>query len=159
MAVENRNTNLDLSKYKPGLIYDADGITLVGKYTDELSAYRAKRQWTEVLNSYFLLEKDRDYEMWVNSSIEDCSFALSCCFVSACGRYAFWRLINHQAPEAEQKLGGSVQNIPARRFLGSLRSEEDIDKKTSWVIEALNEQIEGNQETIGILQRIRKLFR
>ena len=35
------------------------------------------------------------------SNIEEGVFTLQCEFVSACGRYAFWRLTNNQAPEAQ----------------------------------------------------------
>ncbi|MCB0325707.1 MAG: hypothetical protein KDD69_19130 [Bdellovibrionales bacterium] len=147
--------NLDMSKQKAGLIYDADGVTLLGKYADELSAHRAKRQWAEVLSSYFLLEKERDYDMWVVSDIGNGYFVRSCCFVSACWRYAFWRLINHQAPEAEQRLGGGSTETPAKRLLGSVKTGEE-DKR--WVFSALNDQIDENEYTSGLIDRIMKLF-
>ena len=148
--------NLDSSKHKQGLIYDADGVTLLGKFSDELSAHRAKKQWAEVLGSYFLLETERDYDMWVTSNIADNYFVVSCCFVSACGRYAFWRLINHQAPEAEERLSGS-SDASAKRFLKSKRLAEQEDQST-WVFNALDEQIDDTEYTSGLLERIMKLF-
>jgi hypothetical protein len=105
MISEPIETTIDLSKFKPGLIFDADGVCLFGKYHDELSAWRGKNKWIEVLHDYFLLEPERDYEMKVISDLETGTFCLSCNFESACGRYTFWRLINHQAPEAERNLG------------------------------------------------------
>ena len=42
-------------------------------------------------------------------------FVLNCYFTSACGRYAFWRLINNQAPEAESKLSELGNYSPGRR--------------------------------------------
>ncbi len=150
--------NLDISKHKPGLIYDADGVTLLGKYTDELSAHRAKRGWAEVLGSYFLLEDERDYDMWVTSNLDDNYFVLSCCFVSACGRYAFWRLINHQAPEAEERLGGTGTQTAAKRFLSSMRVEEEEDRKSTWVFNSIDEQLEENEYTASLINKIMKLF-
>ena len=71
-----------------------------------MSAYRGRKGWSEILGTHFLLENDRDFSLTVllseNSETEE--FKLKCEFESACGRYAFWRLINHQAPEAEEKL-------------------------------------------------------
>ena len=96
---------IDLShRVSDGLLFDAEGITLISRFTDELSAYRARRQWVDILGSYFLLEKARDFEMSVLCNPENDYFVLNCFFTSACGRYAFWRLINEQAPEAESKL-------------------------------------------------------
>ncbi len=149
--------NLDISKQRQGLIYDADGVTLLGKYDDELSAYRAKKQWAEVLGSYFLLEDERDYDMWVTSNLEEGRFVVSCCFVSACGRYAFWRLINHQAPEAEARLGGGNNDSVAKKYLKSMRHEEQEDQST-WVFNALDKQIDETEYTSGLIDRIMKLF-
>lgn len=155
MAVERRTVHPEVSKYKPGLIYDADGVTLLGKYSDELAAYRSKRQWTEVLNSYFLLEPERDYDIWVTSSLEDFYFVLSCNFTSACGRYTFWRLINHQAPEAEQRLGGTAKTSQSQRIGDKSKEEND----NAWVFSALSSQMTTNSETMTLLDRLKKLFK
>ena len=76
--------------------------------------------WQAILASHFLLEPDRDYELRTHCSLDDEQFVLSCSFLSACGRYAFWRLVNRQAPEAEQKLNGHLRvsklNGSERRF-------------------------------------------
>lgn len=86
------------------LIYDTDSIALIGQYKDELSAYRARRKWTETLSNYFLLENEKDFSLKIVPSQTSSYFLLECLFSSACGRYAFWRLINYQAPEAEDEL-------------------------------------------------------
>ncbi len=138
-----RNSHIDIGKHKTGLIFDADAVTLLGKYSDELSAHRAKKKWIEVFNTYFLLDSERDYEMQVHSSLSDMSFVIHCSFTSACGRYAFWRLINHQAPEAEAKLGLYT--------VGE-------DRKPSWAMNTLEDQLQKNEETKGLLNRIIKLF-
>ena len=110
------------NRNKPGLVFDADTITLIGKFSDELAAYRARRKWREVLTTYFLLEHDRDYEMQIQHQSEASEWTLRCEFQSACGRYAFWRLINRQAPEAELKLHSRnmISQKAARILLGSL---------------------------------------
>ena len=96
------------------LIYDTDAISLIGRFSDELSAYRSRRKWVEILSNYFLLEPERDFESKIISSETSDGFLLHCNFTSACGRYAFWRLINHQAPEAEEKLAEpSIKDVPA----------------------------------------------
>jgi hypothetical protein len=109
---------------KPGLIFDADTVTLLGKFTDEFSAYRGRKQWMEVFAHYFLLERTRDYDTEVGAIEGTDYFFLRCTFSSACGRYAFWRLVNHQALEAEEKLHAHnmVNKKSARFLLGSIWS-------------------------------------
>ncbi|MBL7663428.1 hypothetical protein JNK13_11815 [bacterium] len=103
-----RERKLSDSKLHPGVLsFDADGTTLIGRYTDELSAYRAKRKWIEILKKHFLLDQGRDYELSILVNPVNKYFALNCYFTSACGRYAFWRLVNNQAPEAELNLTSS----------------------------------------------------
>ena len=157
MSVETRNYSLQYNKYKEGLIYDAESVILAGKHTDELSAHRAKRQWKEVLSSYFLLESERDYELWVESAPEDDYFVVHCCFVSACGRYAFWRLVNQQAPEAEARLGATLQNSAVKRLLATNRALAKR-AKTPFVLGALDESNKHSDETISILEKLLKLF-
>lgn len=162
VAVHPKNiaefSTVDLGKAKPGLVYDAEGVTLFGKYTDQLSTYRAKREWQTILASHFLLEPDRDYELRTHCSIDEDQFVLSCSFVSACGRYAFWRLVNRQAPEAEQKLNGQRERVQksARGFLGSNWNDE---KQTTFVMSALEEQIQRTDENTGLVNRLLQLFK
>jgi hypothetical protein len=149
MAVNTLNRQFKAEKN--GLTYDADSVMLIGKYNDELSAHRGKKQWVEVLNSYFLLEPDRDYEMWVTSSAGDGYFAISCCFLSACGRYAFWRLVNQQAPEAEAKLG-STMGPNLKRQINTKKSP------TPFVLSAIEDAQAATSETCNLLKRMVKFF-
>lgn len=86
-----------------GVRFDPESITLEGIYSDELSAYRARKVWTETLKSSFLLELDHDIQFKIVGS-NSTRFILSCEFKTACARYAFWRLTNHQAPEAQYQI-------------------------------------------------------
>lgn len=147
---QSKSINPEICKFKSGLIYDAEGITLLGKYSDELAAHRAKKLWVGVLGSHFLLEKERDYNLGVTSSLEENYFVLSCSFTSACGRYAFWRLINHQAPEAQRKLGASFSN--------QLAGKSPDEDKDTWIPSALEQQLEANAQTSSLLERLRRLF-
>jgi hypothetical protein len=84
-----------------GVRFNSDNISLEGRYHDEISAYRARRNWMEAFENNFLLDMGHDYTLSTTSSIEEGRFILKCNFLSACGRYAFWRLINHQAPDVQ----------------------------------------------------------
>ncbi len=157
MALESRTTNLDLSKFKPGLIFDADGIMLLGKYSDELAAHRAKKQWIEVLHSYFLLDRERDYNLWVSGSLVNQYFVLNCSFISACGRYAFWRLVNRQAPDAENKLRGQLEHSTLNSAWADVNLKDDA--KNNWTISAITRQIRDNRENARLIDRIKNLFK
>ncbi len=163
MAVHSKSvsefTSVDLTAAKLGLIYDAEGVTLIGKYSDELSAYRSRREWQGILSNHFLLENERDYDLTVYSSVEDGQFLLSCAFSSACGRYAFWRLVNRQAPEAEQKLNGQKERIQksAKNFLGA--NWDTTSKETTFVVNAFEEQIRRNEENRSLVNRLLQLFK
>jgi hypothetical protein len=81
--------------------FDPQYSLLQATYQDELSLYRAKRTWCKTLQSSFLLEPQYDFQLRHCSSITEQIFSLQCEFTTACGRYAFWRLTNEQAPEAQ----------------------------------------------------------
>ena len=91
--------------------FDPERLSLYGSYADQLSAYRAKRSWVETLESCFLLDQGHDFEISVYSNLEEGQFSLTCAFLTACARYAFWRLTNHQAPEAQYMI--ETAHIPA----------------------------------------------
>lgn len=156
MISEITENTIDLKKFKPGLIFDADGVCLFGKYYDEISAWRGKRKWIEVLHEYFLLEPERDYEISVISELESNTFCLSCSFESACGRYTFWRLINHQAPEAEEKLGGTIGQSIESQFSPEMA---EPPQNETWILTPLGESISHNSESTHLLKRILKIFR
>lgn len=161
MALDVKNLELAYTGFKEGLIYDADAILLAGKYTDELSAHRARREWRDILGSYFLLDESRDYEFWIQSDVQQDYFVVHCSFVSACGRYAFWRLVNQQAPEAEARLGESLQNGAVKRLMSANRSQK-LSRGTDMLIHSLQSQIEENtrtnKQTKGLLGRLLDLF-
>jgi hypothetical protein len=95
---------IDLTNELPadgGVCFDPDNVVLQGCYSDEISAFRAKKLWAETLQANFLLEPGYDFRLSVSSSLEENKFQLVCTFLTACGRYAFWRVTNNQAPEAQ----------------------------------------------------------
>ena len=84
-----------------GVCFDPDNVVLQGVYGDEISAHRAKRMWRETLELNFLLDPGHDFALKVSPNLEEDKFKLTCHFLTACGRYAFWRITNNQAPEAQ----------------------------------------------------------
>ena len=85
-----------------GLWYDSDRLMLEGVYLDEVTAYRARKGWIEAFEVNFLLEDRIDFRVRVGPQEEGGSrFCVMCEFLTACGRYAFWRLTHHQAPEVQ----------------------------------------------------------
>jgi hypothetical protein len=84
-----------------GLWYDPERLVIEGVYQDELTAYRARRRWIEALEKNFLLEDTLDFSLKVKRSRSGRNFRVRCDFLTACGRYAFWRLTHHQAPEVQ----------------------------------------------------------
>jgi len=90
------NVSIDL-----GVCFDPDNVILQGIYQDELSAYRAKRRWEETFSSHFLLDSEQDFNLEVKGNLHEGKFILTCRFLTACGRYAFWRITNNQAPETQ----------------------------------------------------------
>ena len=85
----------------PCVSFDPERVRLEGIYHDQISAYRAKRAWIEALERCFLLDLSHDFSIAVSSAYDEGRFTLHCDFLTACARYAFWRLTNHQAPEAQ----------------------------------------------------------
>lgn len=84
-----------------GLWYDAERLMLEGVYLDEVTAYRARKGWIEAFEANFLLEERIDFRVRVVSNPQPGRFSVVCEFLTACGRYAFWRLTHHQAPEVQ----------------------------------------------------------
>jgi hypothetical protein len=87
-----------------GLWYDADRLVLEGAYLDEITAYRARKRWIQTLEANFLLEDHHDFRIRVRVDPDADHYQVRCDFLSACGRYAFWRLTHHQAPEVQYML-------------------------------------------------------
>jgi hypothetical protein len=84
-----------------GLWFDSDRLMLSGVYLDEITAYRARKRWIEALEINFLLEERHDFTIKVRPAHGGKLYRVRCDFQSACGRYAFWRLTHHQAPEVQ----------------------------------------------------------
>lgn len=91
-------------EFRGEVFFDPDLIMLEGRYSDELSAHRARRSWVKIFEASFLLEPEYDFSLTVSLMTDDEGFALRCSFVSACGRYAFWRLTHGQAQDAQYLL-------------------------------------------------------
>jgi hypothetical protein len=104
-------TIFDEAVLRPGVCFDPDEVVLEGLYADELSAYRAKKVWVRALESNFLLETKHDFSIRVLASDKGSMFKLRCDFMTACGRYAFWRLTHNQAPETQYLI--ETAHIPA----------------------------------------------
>lgn len=81
--------------------FDTERLLIRATYSDQLSAYRARRLWTEAFESQFLLDTGHDFRLEICSNLTEHSFALTCEFLTACGRYAFWRLTHNQAPDIQ----------------------------------------------------------
>lgn len=102
--------NAKLPAVTTGVVFDADKMAVQGVYRDQLAAYRAKKLWSSALQKNFLLEAGHDFALDVNSSLETHVFVLRCDFLTACGRYAFWRLTHSQAPEVQYLM--EIAHVP-----------------------------------------------
>lgn len=101
--VQDTSSISDLS-ISATLWFDADRIVLGRTYSDQVTAYRARRRWKEALERYFLLEDRLDFNLKVQLEPESVQYSVRCDFSTACGRYAFWRLTHNQAPEVQYML-------------------------------------------------------
>lgn len=84
-----------------GVWFDPYSVTLEGVYGNEIAAFRAKRVWKKILEGNFLLEEGHDYNLKLIRDEGDPNLHLVCYFLTACARYAFWRITNSQAPESQ----------------------------------------------------------
>ena len=101
-----------------GLWYDAERLILEGIYLDEVSAYRARRSWIKTFEMNFLLEDIHDFKVKVIFDSDEGRYHVQCSFTSACGRYAFWRLTHHQAPEVQFNLETAhLPHVTSVRFV------------------------------------------
>jgi hypothetical protein len=119
--------------------FDPQTASLEGLYSDEISAYRAKKVWIDTLEHTFLLDNGHDFNITSTGSIASSEFKIECFFTTACGRYAFWRLTNNQAPEAQY--GIETAHIPnAESLYSRILSAPDLDKKKKTAIFEIPEQ-------------------
>lgn len=118
--------------------FDSEAAALEGTYGDELSAFRARKVWIDILESNFLLEKEHDFKTDIVGDIEKGSYVLRCMFSTACGRYAFWRLTNSQAPEAQYTI--ETAHIPnAESLYEQILRAPDLEEKRSFEIHEMDE--------------------
>ena len=131
--------------------FDPEALALEGNYHDELSAHRAKRSWTSVLETTFLLDKGHDFKLRVANSQSPEHFLLRCEFTTACGRYAFWRLTNNQAPEAQYQI--ETAHIPnAEAHALNLLHAADMQRTSE------TEQDGASSSARSIVSKMRSLF-
>jgi hypothetical protein len=146
-----------------GLWYDAEKLILEGIYLDEVSAYRARRSWIKTFEMNFLLEEIHDFKVKVVFDSDEHRYHVQCTFTSACGRYAFWRLTHHQAPEVQFTL--ETAHLP---HVNSLRfAEQTIEAESDSVVPhsyiAAEEEVQPEalyDDTVSLIKRkARKYFR
>lgn len=94
--------------------FDPETISLQGVYRDELSLFRAKKKWADTLEISFMLEHNKDFSFTMIRHYEELKFILFCHFHTASGRYAFWRLTNYQAPDAQYLI--ETAHMPERNL-------------------------------------------
>lgn len=120
--------DIDLTReisFQGDITFDPEAVSLTGSYGDQLSLYRARKSWKETLENCFLLDAGHDFEIRVSSRLANGEFMLSCRFLTACGRYAFWRLTSEQAPEAQYLI--ETGHLPNSNFrLNDLISAPDL---------------------------------
>lgn len=125
--------------------FDSETATLEGAYPDELSAHRARKVWIDTLESNFLLEKNHDFKIRVEGTVEDSAFALRCDFLTACGRYAFWRLTNDQAPEAQYII--ETAHIPnAESMYDAFLGAPDLQQQTQFYVSEIERELGRNRK-------------
>lgn len=115
-----------------GLWYDPDRLMLEGVYNDEVTAYRARKRWVSALERNFLLEESLDFNLRVNNARDSSYFKVRCDFLTACGRYAFWRLTHHQAPEVQCLLETAhLPHAPFEQGTGTPSIEHEVGGRFS----------------------------
>lgn len=106
--VENNITEDKVTIEKYGVFFDSDTFVLQGYYEFELAQRRALKNWTQAIEDCLLLTNQSDFKVSYCNDLN--SFRISCEFVSATGKYAFWKLINGQAPDAQYQI--EIAHIP-----------------------------------------------
>lgn len=149
------------NRIEESLVFDPNTVTLTGNFKDELSLFRAKRSWIDVLTSSFLLEEKRDYEISLKTDLKTKTFHIDCSFLSACGRYSFWRLINHQAPEAEEKLcpsSNKATNVYNANSIIMPDTPTQTPKEQRWILSFLSNTAQKTKQTSWLLKLLQSLF-
>jgi hypothetical protein len=138
-----------------GLWYDAEKLILEGIYSDEMSAYRARRSWIKTFELNFLLEEAHDFRVKVGCDSDDGRYHVQCAFTSACGRYAFWRLTHHQAPEVQFSLETAhLPHLTTVRFTEAEIEPDPEEVPPQVLVDATREEPEE-----GLLSEIAQTIR
>ena len=140
-----------------GLWYDAERLILEGIYLDEVSAYRARRSWIKTFEMNFLLEEIHDFKVKVIFDSDEGRYHVQCSFTSACGRYAFWRLTHHQAPEVQFTL--ETAHLP---HVSSARFVEPTLEPESEMFASQTEMVDVNEmeeERVGLMVEAARFLR
>jgi hypothetical protein len=131
-TLSNSTSNGVAIEIENGLTYNPDQISIEGAYPDELSVQRVKKTWCTILETDFLLIPKTDFEFNKEQNTDAENFTIKCRFTSACGRYAFWRLLNEQAPEVQFLLETAHESHrfqDYRSFIESVTSPEPQTQK------------------------------
>jgi hypothetical protein len=139
-----------------GLWYDAEKLILEGIYLDEVSAYRARRSWIRTFEMNFLLEEIHDFKVKVVFDSDEHRYHVQCMFTSACGRYAFWRLTHHQAPEVQFTLETAhLPHVHSLRFAEpTIEADADSVVPHSYITGGGDVQPESRyEEAVAFLKR------
>jgi hypothetical protein len=131
-------------------ISEAESL-ITGTYTHELTLYRARKLWEQVLESYFLLDKHTDFLIKTRANHETGEYSLWCFFTSACGRYACWRIAHDHAPEALAMI--EVAHIPQ-----SASKEFDRISAPNASIKPISRIEKSLGESLGIMDTIKKVL-
>ena len=147
---EVRDSFAEVAPTVPSICFDPERILLEGIYSDQLSAYRARRHWVEAFETHFFLDTDNDFKMSVDPGLTPGSYRLRCEFTSACGRYAFWRLTHNQAPEVQHvvetgHLGFSEPRILTNDYSTDYSSIESDRSSFKRLVRNLWEKIQGRK--------------
>jgi hypothetical protein len=140
------NTTFSPPQIVLDLCFDPDSLVIEGWYSSQMAAYRARKVWRSTLESNFLLDRELDFAIHVDNLPSHGLYGVICSFTSACGRYAFWRLTNQQAPEVQgiietAHLPGSDQTAGNSMDLRGKHSLQKNPEPLSWNPESAELQL------------------
>lgn len=143
-----------------GVCFDPDEISLLGIYSDELALFRARRKWNEILERAFMLEGKQDFVIETVSEADMNAFRLVCRFNTACGRYAFWRLTNAQAPEAQYEIETAhIPNSPSRNLEMTTAPDLMPVFDTPLIVRGIGYKRDSTSRLKRVIDSIRKLMK
>lgn len=87
----------------PRLTFSQNEMSLSMQFVDEISAYRARRKWIELLKVQLLVDHEEDFQISIKKE-SDSIWNMHCEFTSSCGRYAFWRIMNKKDSKITNEL-------------------------------------------------------